>query len=561
MQDIRLLVDRLEVLRDCIDELGGHAYLDDCSDCVEGNTGLLPNYNDQDDDGVCNCGSGNGDCDNCPDDSNEDQWNYDGDEEGDVCDDDDDDDTIVDEDDSHPHDAFQCSDIDIYGIYLGDGCDDCSSGVFDLSNDGDDYDNDGVCDVNDSCYGGDDNYDSDGDGVANDCDVDIQLEELNSLVSFHALPQDASLDNLFSNQNCDIHAVIGQGIAGAFETTSENWVGGLNYIDCISGYWLKSNNIPCEYDFIGNEILSSPCLGYNMELSYILDEFANLISYPYSIPQPLDDYLCETGSIESIISQGTAAMCNDGSIVGSLADIGFTPGSGYWFKSDGSGYVFSYPEPSVDNLSRAKIRLPKVPQEFAYKQSMNQAFYFVDEIELEDDNIEIGDWLLVYNGDVIVGARMWNGKIIDIPVMGKDDEEYTSAYCETGSIPTFRVYKSQSGYMIELSSDNLPVWNNLGTEIVSLSQIQQPIEFTLAAAYPNPFNPITQINFIIPDETFTEISIIDLNGRIVDILLSENLSPGFHSIQWDASNHASGIYFVNMIAGEYVETQKLMLVK
>ncbi len=74
----------------------------------------------------------------------------------------------------------------------------------------------------------DDNYDDDEDGVANDCDADIHIEELNSLVSFHALPEDASLENLFSNHECDIDAIIGEGIAGAFEPISGNWVGALD---------------------------------------------------------------------------------------------------------------------------------------------------------------------------------------------------------------------------------------------------------------------------------------------------------------------------------------------
>ena len=245
--------------------------------------------------------------------------------------------------------------------------------------------------------------------------------------------------------------------------------------------------------------------------------------------------------------------------MGSLSQ--FHSGSGYWFKSDGSGYEFSYPEPSVDNLSRARVRLPQVPQEFAYKQSMNQAFYFVDEIELDDNEIEIGDWILAYNGDVIVGARMWTGNMIDIPVMGKDDEQYTSGYCETGSIPTFRVYKTQSGDMIELSSDELPTWNNLGTEIVSLSQIQQPIEFTLAAAYPNPFNPTTTISFTIPTNTDVSISVYSLQGREIASLANGSYDAGYHSVIWNADTHSSGVYFVKMVAGSYVNTQKLMLVK
>ena len=115
--------------------------------------------------------------------------------------------------------------------------------------------------------------------------------------------------------------------------------------------------------------------------------------------------------------------------------------------------------------------------------------------------------------------------------------------------------------MIELSSDELPVWNNLGTEIVSLSQIQQPIEFTLAAAYPNPFNPTTTINFAIPSDSQVSISVYNLQGREVVSLASGSYDAGYHSVIWNADTHSSGVYFVKMVAGSYVNTQKLMLLK
>ena len=49
-----------------------------------------------------------------------------------------------------------------------------------------------------------------------------------------------------------------------------------------------------------------------------------------------------------------------------------------------------------------------------FTQSTEQAFYFIEDIE----NIEIGDWILSYNGDEVIGARQWQGTIIDVPAMG-----------------------------------------------------------------------------------------------------------------------------------------------
>ena len=67
-----------------------------------------------------------------------------------------------------------------------------------------------------------------------------------------------------------------------------------------------------------------------------------------------------------------------------------------------------------------------------------QAFYFFESIE----NIQTGDWILAYNGDVIIGARHWNGSITDVPVMGSDGNPITVGYCEEGDLPTFKILAS-----------------------------------------------------------------------------------------------------------------------
>ena len=79
--------------------------------------------------------------------------------------------------------------------------------------------------------------------------------------------------------------------------------------------------------------------------------------------------------------------------------------------------------------------------------------------------------------------------------------------------------------------------------------------------YPNPFNPVTVINYTIPEKCLITISLYNMLGREVDLLYTGSQVPGYHSIIWNAFEYSSGVYFVKMIAGEYVNTQKLMLVK
>ena len=85
-------------------------------------------------------------------------------------------------------------------------------------------------------------------------------------------------------------------------------------------------------------------------------------------------------------------------------------------------------------------------------------------------------------------------------------------------------------------------------------------------AYPNPFNPLTQIRYEIPTEGFIEISIFDLRGQKVETLVNEFTQPGGYSTSWDASLVSSGVYFVHFAASSegkpsISQIQKLMLIK
>ena len=88
-----------------------------------------------------------------------------------------------------------------------------------------------------------------------------------------------------------------------------------------------------------------------------------------------------------------------------------------------------------------------------------------------------------------------------------------------------------------------------------------PLEFALNQAYPNPFNPVTTIQFALPVDTKISIDIYDMRGRFVETLIDRNMLGGYHSIIWNGSSYSSGIYFIKMQAGSYMRTQKLMLVK
>ena len=83
----------------------------------------------------------------------------------------------------------------------------------------------------------------------------------------------------------------------------------------------------------------------------------------------------------------------------------------------------------------------------------------------------------------------------------------------------------------------------------------------VAEITPNPFNSTTRIRFQFPDETRLSLIIYDIIGRKVAVLENGVFQAGEHEAVWDASNMASGIYFLQMKTGDFQDTKKLLLLK
>ena len=96
---------------------------------------------------------------------------------------------------------------------------------------------------------------------------------------------------------------------------------------------------------------------------------------------------------------------------------------------------------------------------------------------------------------------------------------------------------------------------------INFSDSVLPVKTELSGSYPNPFNPTTSINYGLEKDGHVEIMIYDAAGRFVEELVNGHQDGGSYSITWNASNQASGMYFAKMVAGDVVQTQKLVLLK
>lgn len=88
-----------------------------------------------------------------------------------------------------------------------------------------------------------------------------------------------------------------------------------------------------------------------------------------------------------------------------------------------------------------------------------------------------------------------------------------------------------------------------------------PVRCNLYQNYPNPFNPSTTIAFTLPETEFTTLKVYNTLGKEVANLVSTKLQQGNHTYTLNGSHLASGVYYYQLVAGEYREVKKMLLVR
>ena len=151
-----------------------------------------------------------------------------------------------------------------------------------------------------------------------------------------------------------------------------------------------------------------------------------------------------------------------------------------------------------------------------------------------------------------IGGIQFNGKLTS-EIQGDDvyvsNNNKSIIYSLNGALDT-------KEFEFLISPQDLLVVSSSGNSIKV--DLESPF---LVSAYPNPFNPSTRIDFSVPTSGEVSILIYNLNGEKITSLTNQYYGMGSHNVTWDASNYSSGIYFVQTIIGDYVDTQKLILTK
>ena len=121
-------------------------------------------------------------------------------------------------------------------------------------------------------------------------------------------------------------------------------------------------------------------------------------------------------------------------------------------------------------------------------------------------------------------------------------------------------------YRISAQSVYISTWGEMmqkrsmvGKELKE--EIILPQEYNLYQNYPNPFNSSTEIKFQIPEDSHVVLSVYDIMGREVKVLINENMNAGYYKVRCTVNGLASGVYIYRIKTDNYVQVKRMLFLK
>ena len=97
--------------------------------------------------------------------------------------------------------------------------------------------------------------------------------------------------------------------------------------------------------------------------------------------------------------------------------------------------------------------------------------------------------------------------------------------------------------------------------VTSVENDEIPVSYSLSQNYPNPFNPSTLIKYSVPENGFVRLSIYNLVGEEISVLVNETVDAGFYEVAFNAANLSSGTYYYRLQAGNTIQVKKMVLLR
>jgi hypothetical protein len=137
---------------------------------------------------------------------------------------------------------------------------------------------------------------------------------------------------------------------------------------------------------------------------------------------------------------------------------------------------------------------------------------------------------------------------------------FTAPPIPSGKKRTFILVSAGQYFTLSQKQDSMSI-------LLDLSPDDKITDYRLSSNYPNPFNPLTKLNFQLPADGQVKIVVYDIMGREVALLVDQKLTKGTHTFSWDASGLSSGMYFCRYFVTDnsgkvvYNEMKKMLLMR
>ncbi len=295
----------------------------------------------------------------------------------------------------------------------------------------------------------------------------------------------------------------------------------------------------------------------NCNVTAIIEGFYNVSLNKLNMRDTMKAYLRNTSLPYSVVD----------SAVGVIDSVNFTGGFLFRNAPTGTYIIVLKHRNAIETWSSGGVDLVRgTTRNYDFTSSQSQAY---------GNNLLLkGSRYCIYSGDVnhdrIIDAQ-------DLSLVDNDALNYTIGYVSTDITGNRTVDAADLSVVdnnalnyvaaqIPAGSDSQEFQSSKSSRTSELSKSGEllndvPEKYELKDNYPNPFNPTTNIKYDLPVSGFVSLKIFDITGREVANLVNENKNAGRFSVEWNASQFASGTYFYKIVAGEFSQVKRMILIK
>jgi hypothetical protein len=198
----------------------------------------------------------------------------------------------------------------------------------------------------------------------------------------------------------------------------------------------------------------------------------------------------------------------------------------------------------VNKVDRAPVFTKEIPDNLVLTVNIPVPLNFTFQYAAVDPDSDKVTFSLITgpDGSTVTSAGLFSWA----PVAAQAGQSYTLTVQVSDGI-----LSTQSSHIISASS-----------KITGVQELgDMPTNFALYQNYPNPFNPTTTIKFAVPKESSIKLSLFNMLGQEIEVLVNKVFSPGNYQVSFDASKLNSGIYIYRIEANNFVSSKKMILLK